>query len=83
MRAVPEDDVEQDGGDVAADASAGMISVRAAGSIIGCGRPFVYSSSPRSRQICAPAGAGSPRSGRSGMLEWTGPSARLSTTCAW
>ena len=33
-------------------------SSRASGSIIGCGRPLVYSSSPRSRQVWLPAGAG-------------------------
>ena len=47
--------------------------MRASGSIIGWGRPFVYSSSPRSRQTWAPSGAGRPQPLRIGVLEYTGP----------
>ena len=44
-------------------------SIRASGSIIGCGRPPVYSSSPRSRHWCDPAGAGRPHAGLIGVLD--------------
>ena len=65
---------------------------RTVGSIIGCGRPRVNASSPRSRITCpwpasrgTPwriASAGSPSSGRSGMLDRISPSVPAATTMA-
>ncbi len=48
MRAVPEDDVEEDDGRRRIGPGGGDMLVAQSGSIIGWGRPTVYSSSPRS-----------------------------------
>ena len=61
VRAVPEHDVEERPPPRPGRAPCSRSSsIRASGSIIGCGRPLVYSSSPRSRQTWLPSGAGSP-----------------------
>ena len=53
---VAEHDVEQDDGRRGVGGGRQIVSLRRRGSIIGCGRPTVYSSSPRSRISWALAG---------------------------
>jgi len=79
---VADDDVEEDDADVGIARLLLEDLDPGAGSIIGCGRPRVYSSAPWSRQTWLPGGAGRPQPWRSGVLEYTGPSAPDSSTSA-